>query len=65
MIAIGNYSLNYDRGRNKIIIGLPQTVFTSTNTISPVEDRKVDVDEKELIQLLVQTMMIFRKESSE
>ena len=62
MIVIDGYSLFYDKGKNKISIHLPQTVYTTTNTIEPVVDRKVDVDEKDLAIVLGVAMAIFRKE---
>lgn len=62
MIVIGNYRLLYDKPHNKIVISLPQTLKTPTNTISPVENRKVDVDEKELGVILAVAMKCFEEE---
>ena len=62
MIVIGNYSLLYDKPHNKIVISLPQTPVTPTNTISPVENRKVDVDEKELGTILMVAMKCFEED---
>ena len=61
MIVVDGYSLSYDKGKNKISIHLPQTVFTATNTIEPVADRKVDVEEKDLAIVLGVAMAIFQK----
>lgn len=62
MIVIGNYSLLYDKPHNKIVISLPQTPVTPTNTLSPVENRKVDVDEKELGAILAFAKICFEEE---
>ena len=62
MIFLGNYSLLYDKPRNKIVISLPQTLKTPTNTISPVENRKIDVDEKELGAILAVAKICFEEE---
>lgn len=62
MIVIDGYSLSYEKGKNRVLIHLPQTVFTPTNTIEPVVDRKVDVEEKDLAIILGVAMAIFRKE---
>lgn len=63
MIVADGYSLSYEKGKNRVVIHLPQTVFTLTNTIEPVVDRKVDVEEKDLAIILCALMAIFRKES--
>lgn len=62
MLFLGNYSLLYDKPRNKIVISLPQTLETPTNTLSPVENRKIDVDEKELGAILAVAMKCFEEE---
>ncbi len=62
MIVIGNYSLLYDKPHNKIVISLPQTPETPTNTISPVENRRIDVDEKELGVILAFAMKCFEED---
>ena len=62
MIFLGNYSLLYDKSRNKIVISLPQTQETQTNTISPVENRKVAVDEQELGAILAVAKICFEEE---
>lgn len=60
MIATNDgYSLIYYKNRNQIVISLPQTLKTLTNTLEPVVDRRVDVEEKELAILLNVTQTIF------
>lgn len=53
------YSIIYYKNRNQIVIGLPQTCGSLTNTIDLVADRKTDVEEKELAILLAVTQAIF------
>ncbi len=62
MIVFDGYSLSYEKGKNRVLIHLPQTVFTPTNSIEPVVDRKLDVEEKDLAIILCVLMAIFRKE---
>ena len=62
IVVIGNYSLLYDKPHNKVVISLPQTPETPTNTISPVENRRIDVDEKELGTILMVAMKCFEEE---
>ena len=58
MLKIGNYWLSY-AGHNHITIGLPQTVLTANNTGTPIEDRRTDVMDEELAQVLELVMAIF------
>lgn len=54
MIISDGYTIEYYKNRNQIIIGLPQTMQTATNTISMVTNRKVDLtDEDQVIILAV------------
>lgn len=62
MIVIDGYSLLYEKRKNRVLILLPQTVFTPTNTIDPLVDRKVDVEEEDLAIVLGVAMAIFRKD---
>ncbi len=63
MIVSDGYSLVYDKGRNKIVICLPQTEQTATNTISMVTNRKVDLtDEEQMIILSVVKYVMEAKE---
>lgn len=60
MILTSNgYSLIYHKNRNQIVIGLPQTAKTLTNTLEPVVDRRTDVEAKDLAILLNATQFIF------
>ena len=59
MLTSNGYFLTYYKERNQIVIGLPQTWKTLTNTLEPVVDRRVDVEEKDLAILLTATQAIF------
>ena len=61
MLTSNGYSLVYYKNRNQIVIGLPQTWRTLTNTTSPVIDRRTDVKESELMCLLQVVQVIFCK----
>lgn len=62
MIVSDGYSLMYDENHNRIVIGLPQTWKTLTNTFDPVVDRRTDVSETDLIVLLNIAQLIFHKD---
>ena len=59
MLISNGYSLVYYKNLNQIVVGLPQTSKTLTNTFQPVVDRRVDVEEIELAILLNVTQAIF------
>lgn len=59
MLINNEYNLVYNKKRNQIVISLPQTWNTLTNTLEPVTDRRADVDEKDLAVLLTVTRAIF------
>lgn len=59
MLTVNGYSLVYYKNRNQIVIGLPQTAKTLTNTLEPVVDRKIDVENKDLAILLIATQSVF------
>ena len=61
MITSNDYYLNYYPNRNQIVISLPQTWRTLTNTTSPVIDRRTDVKESELMCLLQVAQVLFCK----
>lgn len=61
MIVSDGYSLMYDEKHNRIVIGLPQTWKTLTNTFDPVVDRRTDVSETDLVVLLSIAQQIFHR----
>ena len=65
MICLDEYSLLYDVKKNRIVILLPQTMRTATNTISPVVNRRVDIKEKDLSPVLLITKCVFENPNKE
>ena len=65
MISIDGYTLTYYKDRNQIIITLPQTQETITNTYEQVSKRRVDVPEIKMVVLLniVQLLMEGKNDS--
>lgn len=61
MLISNDYALTYYPKRNQIVITLPQTNRTLTNTVSPVVDRRTDVKETDLMCLLQVAQVIFSK----
>ena len=54
MITTGDgYAIMYEKNRNQIIISLPQTMETVTDTVSEVCVRKTDFTEAELATILL------------
>ena len=64
MICFDNYSLIYEKKANQIIIGLPQTVHTISNTISPIINRRIDIKEEELFGILFATKLTFENKET-
>ena len=65
MLASNNYYLNYYPNLNQIVIRLPQTWRTLTNTTTPIIDRRTDVKESDLMCLLQVAQVIFCKVEDE
>lgn len=61
MLISNEYALSYNPERNQIVITLPQTTETLTNTLSPVIDRRTDVEEIDLMAVLQVVQVIFSK----
>jgi len=61
MLTSDGYCLTYYLNKNQIVIRLPQTYETLTNTYDQVVDRRTDVAEIELAVLLDITKLIFHK----
>ena len=59
MLTSNGYILAYYKNLNQIVIRLPQTAKTLTNTLDSIVDRRVDVEDKELAILLTTTQAIF------
>lgn len=52
MVVLDGYSIEHYRNRNQIVITMPQTVETLTNTASIVRNRKTDFSDSDLVLLL-------------
>lgn len=61
MLSSDGYHLIYYKHKNQIVIGIPQTYETATNTYEQVVDRRTDVGEIDLLVLLEITKLIFCK----
>ena len=53
IVTCNEYSITYEKNRNRIVISLPQTMETATNTVSEVRVRKTDFTEAELAAILL------------
>lgn len=65
MLMSDGYYLTYYKNKNQIIIGLPQTIRTATNTCDQIVDRRTDVKETDLFVLLNIAQLIFHKGARE
>lgn len=54
------YSVEFRNNQNKIVIGLPQTLTTTTNTMYPIEERKTNPSDEELASILSLVRLIFK-----
>lgn len=61
MLSSDGYCLTYYKNKNQIVISLPQTYETATNTYEQVADRRTDVMETELLVLTEIVKLIFHK----
>lgn len=52
MIISDGYSIEYYASSNRIVIMLPQTTQTLTNTVSMVSNRRTDITNDELSAIL-------------
>lgn len=52
IVSQDGYSIEHYRNRNQIVITMPQTTETLSNTISIVRNRKVDFTAEDLTILL-------------
>lgn len=61
MLTSEGYCLTYYKNKNQIVICLPQTYETATNTYDQFVDRRTDVMETDLLVLLNIAKLIFHK----
>lgn len=52
MIVSDGYSAEYYPNRNQIVITMPQTIQTITNTVQMVTNRKVDISKEDLALIM-------------
>lgn len=62
-LTIDGYNLEYIPSQNRIVIGLPQTHSTIKNTALPVEDRKNELSENDLVTILYMVVAMCRGRS--
>lgn len=58
MILIDGYSIQYEKKANRIVISLPQTMETVTNTTTLIINRKNEFTDSELCAILSVTKAI-------
>lgn len=63
MIEGDGYFLVYDKEKNRIVILLPQTMKTTTNTLDAVTDRKIDINGSEQSLILNVVKAVFERRS--
>lgn len=61
MIVSDGYSLTYFKDKNRIVICLPQTMETLTNTLDAVTDRKIDINASEQSLILNAVKAVFER----
>lgn len=64
MICLDNYSLIYEKKKNRIVICLPQTTESILNTTTPIVNRRFDVKNEELLGILVATKLTFENKET-
>lgn len=52
MVCIDGYSAEHYKARNQIVIAMPQTIYTVSNTTSACLNRKIEFSESDLLLLL-------------
>ena len=60
-VICDGYAITYEKNMNRIIISLPQTMKTVTNTVSEVRVRKTDFTEAELATILLAVKTVAEK----
>ena len=58
MIVIGDYSIEQFIQQNKIVITLPQTGKTATNTTSPFSYLKTELTDAQLAVILISVISV-------
>ena len=61
MIVIDGYAIEEYPKQNKIMIGLPQTMYNITSTNIPIADRRKKLDDEELAMVLAIVRQLYTK----
>ena len=56
------YSLTFEPKRNRIVITMPQTIITTSNTVSMITNRRTNITSEEEIMILLFIKAIMEKE---
>ena len=62
VITVDGYSIVNQKKQNQLVIYLPPTYATATNTFIPIGNRKVDLTDEELLDILEYVKSIFKEE---
>lgn len=62
MIICDGYSLTYEPKNNRIIIIMPQTMSTISNTVSMITNRRTNITSEEETMILLFIKAIMEKE---
>lgn len=65
MISSDGYSIEQHTKKNRIVIYLPQTAETMTNTMIPMKERKLRLSDTELATLLHVARTMYEAEQTE
>lgn len=65
IVSQDGYMIEHYHGRNQIVITMPQTIQTLTNTPGIVRNRKVDLTDSDLVALLGLARYICERGSEE
>ena len=60
-ISSDGYGIMYERNQNRIVIDLPSTAKTATNTVEQIVERKVDLTDDDLILILEMAQYICKR----
>lgn len=63
MLMSKGYYIEYHRDENQIVIGLPQTMESLTNTVEPVSNRKADIFANDLALILSVVQYMFERDN--
>lgn len=65
IVDTDGYGIVYNRKANRIVVTLPQTVETLVGTTVPFRNRKVDIEDRDMMLILATARMVFEREEQE